>query len=113
VEKERDELGFVTLVSLNHTWSALGYRLLSEKDKVKAARPKPEREIFQYVNPASKEVKLPDYLQQAFQKNKKAFAVYNKLPFTHKKEYLEWIITAKKEETRAKRIATMMSRLGT
>lgn len=111
LEKEMDILGFLTLVSLNDTWSAVGYRVLSEKDKQKAAQPKPEREIFQYVNPATKEVKLPGYLQKAFSKNKKAFAVYDKLPFTHKKEYLEWIITAKKEETRAKRVEAMMAKL--
>ena len=37
-------------------------------------------------------------------KNKKAAAFYNTMPPSHKKEYLQWILEAKRDETRLKRV---------
>jgi uncharacterized protein YdeI (YjbR/CyaY-like superfamily) len=62
------------------------------------------REIFNWVNPTTKEVKLPDDLAAALKKNKKQSDYFNSLSFTNKKEYIEWIVTAKREETRTERI---------
>jgi uncharacterized protein YdeI (YjbR/CyaY-like superfamily) len=36
---------------------------------------------------------------------------FNKLAFSHKKEYVEWIVTAKKQETKAKRVEETINRL--
>jgi uncharacterized protein YdeI (YjbR/CyaY-like superfamily) len=44
-------------------------------------------------------------------KNKAAANAFDSLAFTHKKEYLEWIISAKKEETRSKRVGETIERL--
>ena len=60
----------------------------------------------------AKIVKLPDDLIAAFKKNKKEAAIFDSLAFTHKKEYIEWIITAKREETKAERIKGTIERLG-
>ena len=70
------------------------------------------REIFNWVNPATKEIKLPDDLAAALKKNKKEAAYFDSLSFTNKKEYIEWIITAKREETRKERLAGTIERLG-
>jgi uncharacterized protein YdeI (YjbR/CyaY-like superfamily) len=51
------------------------------------------------------EAPVPDYFQQALSKNKKAKAAFEKFAPSHRKEYLEWITEAKREETRQKRIA--------
>jgi hypothetical protein len=110
IDKEKDHLQFLTLVSLNESWSAFGYRVAEKTGAIKTKAIHP-REVLQYIDPVSKEVRLPEYLQKALAKNKKALAVYNKLPFTHRKEYLEWILTAKKEETRDKRIRQMLEKL--
>ena len=56
-----------------------------------------------------KELVLPDYLTAALKKNKKALAAFEAFSYSHKKEYVEWITEAKREETRQKRIETMMS----
>ena len=61
---------------------------------VRAVKPKHER----------KEYTMPDYFQKVLNKNKKAKAVYDKFSPSHKKEYLEWIVEAKTEETRNKRM---------
>lgn len=50
------------------------------------------------------EIAVPDYFQKALQHNKKALATFEKFAPSHRKEYLEWIIDAKREETRQKRI---------
>jgi len=51
-------------------------------------------------------LKMPADLAAALKKNKKAQAAFNAFPPSHKREYLEWILDAKREETRKKRIAS-------
>ncbi len=108
---EGDKLTWVSLIGFDDTWSTFGFRAKTEADKKKEAN-KPEREIFKWVNPATKEVRLPDELTVALKKNKKLEAYFNGLAFSHKKEYIEWIVTAKKEETKAQRIKGTIERLG-
>ena len=50
------------------------------------------------------ELDVPDYFQQALNKNKKAKVAFEKFSPSHRKEYMEWIVDAKREETRKKRI---------
>ena len=47
----------------------------------------------------------PDDLVAALRKNKAAQATYEAFPSSCKREYVEWITEAKREETRAKRLA--------
>jgi hypothetical protein len=108
---EGDKLTWISLISFDDTWSVFGFRAKTEADKKKEAKPKDEREIFKWVNPQTKEVKLPDDLAAALKKNKKAFEFFNTLSFTNKKEYIEWIVTAKREETRKERVDGTIERL--
>jgi uncharacterized protein YdeI (YjbR/CyaY-like superfamily) len=55
---------------------------------------------------------VPVDLSAALKKNKRAFAVFEKFPPSHKREYIEWITEAKRDETRAKRLATTIEWLG-
>ncbi len=52
---------------------------------------------------------LPTDLQLAFSKNKKAFEHFDAFPRSAKRGILEWILNAKKEETRLKRINETVS----
>ena len=61
------------------------------------ARPKPKA-------PAA--VVVPDDLQNALGKNKKALASFEKFPPSHKREYIAWITEAKTEATRTRRLET-------
>ena len=108
---EGDKLAWINLISFNETWSVFGFRGKTEADRKKEIKPKEVREIFNWVNPATKAVKLPPDVATALKKNKTVLAYFNQLAFTHKKEYLEWIVTAKKEETRIKRVEGMMEKL--
>jgi|ERR1700722_10237306 len=55
-----------------------------------------------------KELKVPDYFTAALKKNPKAQATFENYSHSHRKEYVEWIVEAKREETRQKRIETAM-----
>ena len=51
-------------------------------------------------------IKPPADLVAAMKKNKKAFTVFEGFSYSHRKEYVEWVTEAKREETRKQRIAT-------
>lgn len=108
---EGDKLTWINLISFDDTWSVFGFRAKTEADKKKEGKPKGEREIFKWVNPKTKEVKLPHDLAVGLKKNKKASGFFNTLSFTNKKEYIEWIVTAKREETRKERVEGTIERL--
>jgi hypothetical protein len=106
-----DKLTWISLISFNDTWSVFGFRAKTEADRKKEGKPAAPREIFNWVNPQTKEVKLPENLAAALKKNKKQSDFFNNLSFTNKKEYIEWIVTAKREETRMERINGTIERL--
>ena len=105
-----DKFTWMNLVSFNDTWSAFGFREKTAADKKKDDSKKP-REIFNWVNPVTKEIRLPEELEIAFKKSKKAKAIFESLSFSNRKEYIEWIITAKQEATRMARITGTIDRL--
>ena len=107
-----DKLTWISLISFDDTWSVFGCRLKTETDRKKEAKPKEEREVFKYVNPKTKEVTLPDDLEAILKKNKKEAGLFEALSFTNKKEYIEWVVTAKREETRNERLKGTIERLG-
>jgi hypothetical protein len=108
---EGDKLTWISLISFDDTWSVFGFRAKNDTDRKKEAKPKVEREIFNWINPTTKEVKLPDDLIAALKKNKKEAAFFEALSFSNKKEYIEWVVTAKREETRNERIKGTIERL--
>jgi uncharacterized protein YdeI (YjbR/CyaY-like superfamily) len=53
-----------------------------------------------------KQLVVPDDLSAALKKNKTAGVNFEKFPYSHKKDYIQWITEAKTQETRSKRLAT-------
>ncbi len=51
-----------------------------------------------------REVEIPEALATALASDEEAKAVFDRLAFTHRKEYARWIAEAKREETRQNRI---------
>ena len=49
---------------------------------------------------------IPDDLTKALKKNKKAQTTFEAFPPSHKREYVEWIVEAKGEDTRKRRLET-------
>lgn len=52
-----------------------------------------------------REVTIPVDLQRALDENAKAGAFFGSLSYTHRKEYVRWIEAAKRQQTRADRVA--------
>jgi uncharacterized protein YdeI (YjbR/CyaY-like superfamily) len=51
-----------------------------------------------------KKLAIPKYLKEAFMANSKVWENFNKLAPSHQRNYVGWIISAKKQETREKRM---------
>jgi hypothetical protein len=51
-----------------------------------------------------RDVEVPDDLALALQKRRDAQRAFEELSFTHRKEWVQWITEAKKDETRRRRI---------
>ena len=54
-------------------------------------------------------VEAPTELAKAFRKSKEAKTLWDKLAYTHRKEFAQWISGAKQEETRERRAAKAVS----
>lgn len=58
-----------------------------------------------------REVIIPEEVQALLNENPEEKAYFEKLSYTHRKEYINWITSAKKEETRAKRLVSFIEKL--
>lgn len=57
------------------------------------------------AKPARKALEVPDDLMAVLEHDEKAMSVWNKATYSWKKEFVEWITDARKDETRKRRIA--------
>jgi hypothetical protein len=58
-----------------------------------------------------REVHVPDELRAALAGDAEAAAAFERLSFTHRREYAEWVAEAKRPETRERRVAQTLARL--
>ena len=56
-------------------------------------------------------VTVPDDLKRALARNAAANKTFENFAYTHRKEYVQWVESAKKPETRQRRIAEAVSRI--
>lgn len=56
-------------------------------------------------------VTVPPELSVAFEAHPQAKLIFDKVSYTHKKEYVQYLTEAKKEETREKRLAKIINML--
>ncbi len=68
-------------------------------------------EYGQYIDVVNKIVTLPEDLKIALTAQPEALAYYETLAYSHRKEYVLWVITAKQEKTRTDRIHKMIEKL--
>lgn len=55
---------------------------------------------------SQKELEIPAYFMEVIRKNKKALETFENFSYSNKKEYVDWIVEAKTEDTRKKRLDT-------
>jgi uncharacterized protein YdeI (YjbR/CyaY-like superfamily) len=70
-----------------------------------ASVPRPAR------SKVKKELVVPDYFRAALKKNPKALTTFENFSYSHKKEYVQWITEAKREDTRDRRIKTAIDQI--
>jgi len=105
--RERDGMGsfgkFRSMADMPSDKEMLGYLKVAVRlndEGIKKAKPAASK--------VKKELVVPDYLTAALKKNAKARATWDKFSYSHKKEYVEWLTEAKRDETRAKRLASTL-----
>lgn len=54
-------------------------------------------------------LQVPDELMAALRANRKALATFNGFSYTNKKEYVDWVTEAKRDETRRRRLETAIA----
>jgi hypothetical protein len=105
-------LKLITLIAINEQWSAFAVRRSSEDVKF-GVREKSEanKDITKFIDTVNKKVTLPPFLGKILKADNKAYKMYESLAYTNRKEYVVWILDAKQEETRQKRIKLMLEKL--
>jgi hypothetical protein len=73
--------------------------------------PGDELDVVMDRDNAPREVDVPPALQAVLDGDAEARAAYEKLSFTHRREYAQWIAEAKREETRDRRAARALEML--
>ena len=64
------------------------------------------------LDAAPREVEVPADLAAALASDPGAAAAFERLAFTHRKEYVRWIAEAKREETRQRRVQQALEMIG-
>jgi hypothetical protein len=63
------------------------------------------------LDTAPREMKAPDDLAESLRKSPEAEAFFESLSFSHKRSYVDWIVSAKKDETRERRVVQAVEML--
>jgi hypothetical protein len=105
-----EKLGYVgiALVSIDDTWSAMRFRKAELSNTTRRTTSSPKTVNKATVN---KVVDVPEDLQKVLTDNPECELFFTNLAYTHRKEYVNWITSAKREETRNKRIVGTLERL--
>jgi hypothetical protein len=106
----------VTMIGVDDTWSAVRFKYAPGLEEVRHVR---QEEVIRdadgmvCVDRATRAVTAPRDLQTLLAKNAKARETFDGLSFTNRKEYVVWILDAKKPETRADRLTKTVEKLAT
>jgi hypothetical protein len=101
----------VRQVALDHVWTALRFKKGDRVATLKRAALRDTVLSESGVNRETRTVQPPADLARELRQSKAASQFFDKLSFTNKKEYVGWITSAKKEETRAKRLESTIEKL--
>ncbi len=63
------------------------------------------------ADPEPRRVTIPTPLAEALQANTDAKAAFDKLDFTHRREYAAWVAEAKRQQTQQHRITQLLQRI--
>lgn len=101
------------LISLDEIWSSFAFRRKPGRasGRRKSSAAPPSSEAGRYIDARKRAVKTPPDLRKALGTGTTAAKNFRAASFSHKKEYVAWILQAKKPETRSRRITETVQRL--
>lgn len=102
----------VASAAIDQRWSALRFRpetLVKVSESRNSAIK--QNEYADYIDTGNKTVKLPADAMAALSAFPAALIYFDKLAYSHKKEYAVWILSARQEKTRLLRIEKMAQML--
>jgi hypothetical protein len=104
----------VAMIGLDESWSSVRFKYspgLEEARHKRQDEPIIDADGRVVVDRANRVVTPPEDLQKLLAKNARARAAFDPLSFTHKREWVTWIVEAKKPDTRATRLAKTVEML--
>jgi len=104
----------VAMIGLDESWSSVRFKYspgLEEARHKRQDEPITDADGRVVVDRANRVVTPPEDLQKLLAKNARARAAFDPLSFTHKREWVTWIVEAKKPDTRATRLAKTVEML--
>ena len=111
-ELEKYNLRVVSAASIDKSWTALRLRPIDQVKKSTISNAAIENnDLSEFIDTKNKIVHLPEDVKKTLEQEPAAFTVYRKLAYSHQKEYMVWILTAKQEKTRTGRVQKMVEKL--
>ena len=104
------QMRWMSLISFDATWSAFLIERTTPRADSKSSKDY-HANATAWADPKTKTVRMPEDLGAALKKNAKAKTLYDALSYTNKKEYVMWVVGAKREETRAARVKGTIEKL--
>jgi hypothetical protein len=104
----------VAMISIDDTWTAVRFRFaptIEEDRKQRASENILDSDGTVCVDKKNRVVTPSKDLQQLLHKNREANSFFETLSFTNKKEYVVWVISSKREETRKQRLHQAVEKL--
>jgi uncharacterized protein YdeI (YjbR/CyaY-like superfamily) len=119
VRKRIDEASYVirfTPRRKGSTWSSVNIARVKELSGIGLMQPaglaafedRSEARSGIYAYEQRKHAELPDVMERQFKRNPKAWAYFQAQPAGYRHTAAWWVVSAKKEETRARRLATLI-----
>jgi len=104
----------VASASIDETWTGVRFKYAPDLGEERAARS--EEEIRDadgtvVVDRVNRVIRAPKDLEAVLSKHPAAKIFFEGLSFTNKKEYVVWVVDAKKKETRDKRVMAVLEKL--
>jgi uncharacterized protein YdeI (YjbR/CyaY-like superfamily) len=119
IRKRRDDASYTIRFTPRRpgsTWSAINVRRVKELSQQGRMRPAGRRAFERrktdksgtYSYEQRHDAKLDAAQQRQFRSNKEAWAFFQTQPPSYRRTAISWVVSAKRDETRAKRLATLI-----
>ena len=104
----------VASISINETWTGVRFKYspgLESERHGRAEETIKDADGTVVVDRANRVIQPPKDFAQLLAKHPEAKALFEKLSFTNRKEYVLWIVEAKKQETRENRLKLALEKI--